>query len=116
MTGILAKLAGKLVKGKWGAILPALLRAAAEGSFGEPVKRAYWWAAGKKTVTGAILLAAGAGLEVLAAAHPEWAWTSAWAGYVFTAGSILAAVGLVDGGVRSPWPTGTQIPQEAKRG
>lgn len=97
-------------------ILPGLLRAAAEGAFGEGVKKAYWVAAGYKTATGALLMALGTGLEAISASFPEWTWAPAVAQLVFWLGALLSSVGLVDAGVRSPWPKGTEIPEEAKRG
>jgi len=99
-----------------GKILPGLLRAAAEGSFGEPVKRLYWLLAGYKTATGAVLMALGTGLEAVAASFPEWSWAPQAAQAIFWLGALLSSVGLVDAGVRSPWPQGTEIPTEAKRG
>lgn len=104
----------------WGKLLPTILRMVAEGKLDEslgltapaglrsyPLKRAYWAAAGKKTFTGAALLFFGAGLETLCASYPAWAWSCEWARYVYYAGAALAAVGLVDGGTRAPWPAGT---------
>ena len=116
MTNLLTKLGLKFLKAKWGAILPAVFKAAAEGQFGETVKKLYWFASGYKTFTGAVLLAVGAGLETVCASYPEMSWPCAWARYVYYAGGILTTVGLVDGGTRAPWPKGTDIPAEVKNG
>ena len=102
---------GKVVvwfaKGHWGKILPAILRGVAEGKFGEPAKKIYWASAGYKTVTGAVLIFIGGGLEVLAGTGPEYQWAVRAGQVVYTLGGILASVGLADGGTRSPWPEGT---------
>lgn len=96
-------------------VLPTLLRLWAEGKlFGEKGARVYWWLAGKKTVTGAILLALGTGLEAVAAGYPELAWAPVAARVIFWTGAALSSIGLVDGGVRSPWPKGTEIPAKFK--
>ena len=95
-------------------ILPGLLKSWAEGGLGEPAKKVYWWLAGYKTITGAILIAAGTGLEAIAGTYPEWTWAPGVAKGIFWAGSLLASVGLVDGGTRSPWPNGTEIPDQLK--
>lgn len=97
-------------------LLPALLRAWAEGGLGEPARKVYWWLAGYKAVTGAIFIALGTGLEAVAASYPDLTWAPAVARGVFWAGTLLASIGLVDGGVRSPWPEGTPIPSKAKKG
>lgn len=97
-------------------ILPALLKAWAEGKFGAPAQKFYWLLAGYKTITGAIILALGAGLETVCAGYPGYAWSCTAAPYVYMIGGLLAAVGLVDGGTRSPWPKGTEIPPEVKQG
>jgi hypothetical protein len=115
VTGLLAKIATRFIKGRWGSILPAILRAAAEGQLGEPVKRAYWVAAGYRTFTGAVLVGLGAALETVCGSYPDMAWACPAARYVYIAGGLLAAVGLVDGGVRAPWPAGTPIAPEDKR-
>lgn len=105
MSGLFGKLAVKVVKAKWGSILPAILKAAAEGKFGEGIKRAYWAMAGIKTVSGAVVLALGAGLETVCASYPEYAWTCGAGKWLYLIGGILASVGLVDGGTRAPWPS-----------
>lgn len=112
--GLLKALAVKFLKAKWGSLLPAVFKAAAEGQFGEPVKKAYWFLAGKKTILGAVFLAAGAGLETLCASYPEMGWSCAWARYVYYAGGVLTTVGLIDGGTRAPWPKGADIPATEK--
>lgn len=115
MTGLLKTIVVRTLKARWGAILPASFRAAAEGDFGPQVRAVYWWAASFKTFTGAALMALGAGLETVCASFPDFAWACPASRYVYLAGQILTVVGLVDGGVRAPWPTGTPIPPEAKR-
>lgn len=115
---MIGSLIGKLVRARWGSILPELFKAAAEGKFGSMVQKVYWASAKYKTVTGAVLLAAGAALETLAAAYPDMAWAAPASRYVYLIGGFLAAVGLVDGGVRAPWPTkpdGTASWQETKK-
>jgi uncharacterized membrane protein YedE/YeeE len=105
--GLLKPLLIKLIKGNWSKILPMVFKAAAEGQFGEPVKTAYWWLAGKKTVTGALLVGVGAGLEAVCASTSEFGWACTLAQYVYYGGMLLAVVGLADGGTRAPWPEGT---------
>lgn len=102
---MIGSLIAKFIRAKWGSILPEVFKAAAEGKFGPVVQKVYWATAKYKTVTGAVLLAAGAGLETIAATYPEWTWAAPAATYVYVVGGFLAAVGLVDGGVRAPWPT-----------
>lgn len=97
-------------------LLPMLLRAWAEGGLGEPARKAYWWLAGYKAITGALIMGLGVGLEAVSASFPGWTWAPPAARGVFWLGAMLSSVGLVDGGVRSPWPEGTEIPDKAKRG
>lgn len=85
-------------------VLPTLFKNAAEGRMGPQLRAVYWWLAGKKTVTGAVLMAVGAGLETLIPSFPEWTWLLPVSQWVYWLGGALAAVGLVDGGTRSPWP------------
>lgn len=110
MGGLVAKLLKpllvKTLKGNWGRLLPLLLKAVAEGELGEPAKRVYWWMAGKKTFTGVVILGASAGLEAVCASHGIQGACDA-AHWLYLAGAALTAIGLVDGGTRSPWPTGT---------
>lgn len=113
--GLIKALAIKVLKAKWGSLLPAVFKAAAEGELGEPMKKVYWFGAGHRTFTGAVLLAAGAGLETICAGYPDVGWSCSAARYVYYAGAFLTTVGLVDGGTRAPWPKGTQIPAEDKR-
>lgn len=103
--GLIQKLAIKFLKGNWGKLLPGVFKAAAEGSFGEPVRKLYWFLAGKKTILGAVFVGVGYGLEAICNANPDYAWGCAWSGHVMAVGQFLALVGLVDGGTRSPWPT-----------
>ena len=109
-------LAVKFVKAKWGSILPAMLKAVAEGGLGETPKRLYWALAGKKTALGAALIFAAYGLEAICNAYPEMQWGCRWSQWVLVIGGVLASVGLADGGTRAPWPTGTPIPPEVKKG
>ena len=97
-------------------ILPSLLKSWAEGGLGEPAKKVYWWLAGYKIITGMIFIVLGTGLEALASSYPDLTWAPTVARSVFWAGSLLASVGLVDGGVRSPWPQGTVISDKDKTG
>ena len=94
----------KLFKARWGSILPAVFKAAGEGAFGEPVKKAYWFLNGYATFTGMVFVGVGAGLESIAAAYPELAWAPVAAAWIYRIGTVLAAVGLLRGGVNSPWP------------
>jgi len=125
----------------WGKVAPTVLRMIAEGKADEalgltappaaegkwlarffhdlrsyPFKRAYWAAAGLKTFTGAVLLFVGAGLETLCGSYPAWGWSCEWSRYVYYAGGLLTAIGLVDGGTRAPWPNGTpkDLPEAPK--
>lgn len=115
MTGLLKGIAVKFLRARWGSILPAVFKAAGEGSFGPAVQRVYWAIAGKKTFVGAVLLAACAGLETICASYPEMPWACSAARIVFLVGAFLASVGLVDGGTRSPWPRGADIPADEKK-
>lgn len=112
--GLVKVIAVRFIKARWGSILPAIFKAAAEGEFGEPVKRVYWALSQYKTFSGAALMAAGAGLETVCASFPDFAWACPASRYVYLAGEVLAVVGLVDGGVRAPWPAGTVIPPAEK--
>lgn len=112
----------------WGKVLPTLLRMVAEGRLDQalgltaasgirayPFKRLYWTTAGLKTFTGMALVGLGAGFETICAGFASVPWACTGARYVYLVGAALTAVGLVDGGTRAPWPTGTPIPAEAKR-
>jgi uncharacterized membrane protein YedE/YeeE len=107
MKDLFGKLAVRFLKGRWGSLLPAVLRAVAEGKFGEPAKAVYWKTAGYRTVTGAALVGLGAGLGAVCGSYSELAWSCRAETWIMAAGALLASVGLVDGGVRSPWPDGT---------
>ena len=104
MKTILMKLVTKLVKGNWGKILPMLLTGCAEGKFGPKVKAIYWFAAGKKTVTGMVLIGFAYGLEAVCNVYPEAKWGCQWSQYLVWVGGLLTTLGLADGGNRSPWP------------
>ena len=94
-------------KAKWGSILPAVFKAAAEGDLGSGVKWFYWRAAGYKTVTGAVLLGAGVGLEAVCSSYPDIPLSCQASHWCYLLGTFLTSVGLVDGGTRAPWPDGT---------
>lgn len=113
--GLVKMLVIKFLKARWGELLPAVFKAAAEGSFGPGVSKVYWFCAKYKTATGAVLWGAGAALESVCSNYPSLGWTCTWAPYVYYAGMILTGVGLADGGTRSPWPKGADIPAEAKK-
>jgi hypothetical protein len=104
---LITSLATKFIKGHWGSILPGVFKSAAEGDFGPQVKATYWFMAKYKTVTGAVLMGLGAAAESVAPSHPEWPWLITVAQTVYYIGEVGVVVGLVDGGTRSPWPTGT---------
>ena len=61
----------RFLKGRWGTILPALFKTAAEGGFGEPIKKVYWATAKYKTMIGAVLWGAGAALETVCGSTPS---------------------------------------------
>lgn len=105
MGGLISKLAVKFLKARWGSILPAIFKAAAEGQFGEGVKGAYWFAAKYKTFVGAVLWGLGAGLESVCSNYPTMPWSCRVAVWIYYAGMVLTGVGLADGGTRSPWPS-----------
>jgi len=99
----------KWVLGKinWGAMLPKLLRMAAEGKFGAPIQKTYWWLAGKKTFIGAAGVFIAAGAAGICGQYEQFSWAcdvSSGAMWLF---GVLAGVGLVDGATRAPWPDGT---------
>lgn len=105
---MIGTLIAKFLKGRWGSILPQVLKAIAEGKMGAPAKAVYWFGAGYRTVTGAALVGIAFGLGSLCdTSGALYPWACTIQPYVITVGGILAGVGLVDGGVRSPWPTGT---------
>lgn len=95
----------RIFRGKWGSILPMILRAIAEGKFGEGPKKVYWFMAGYKTASGTVLTVLGIGLRAVCAPEAEWACSSS--NFLIVLGGILWQVGLVDGGTRAPWPQGT---------
>ncbi len=109
---MLLKVLGKIISkaGLVSKLLPMLLKMWVEGGLGEPAQKVYWFLAGKKAITGAILLAVGTGLEATCGSYPDMSWACPAARYVFWFGALLTSVGLVDGGVRSPWPEGTPKP------
>lgn len=114
MTGLLKSLAVKLIKARWGAILPAIFKAAAEGDFGPQIKFVYWKASQYKTVTGAVLWGAGAALETVCGQYPGYSWACTYAQWPYYVGMFLTGIGLVDGGTRAPWPEGAQVEHKEK--
>lgn len=104
MSVLVKALLVKVFKGNWGRIFPLFFKAIAEGQLGEPAKKIYWWLAGRKTVLGAILIAVGTGLEATCSNYPAYTWSCEAGTWVYWLGGMLALVGLVDGGTRSPWP------------
>ncbi len=108
MTKLFSSLAIRFLRGHWGKILPRIFKAAAEGEFGEAIKKVYWFGAGYRTITGALLWGIGGGLETVCSNYPDFAWTCEAGRVVYSVGAILATVGLLDGAVRSPWPEGSQ--------
>jgi len=97
-------------------IIPWLLTSWAEGGFGDSAKKLYWTLAGKKTLLGAIFVVAWWGLDFVSATWPEYAWAKPASEVMLSIGGMLAAAGLIDGGVRSPWPTGTTLTAKEKKG
>ena len=102
---MLRNLVFKFLKARWGAILPEVFKAAAEGRFGPRLAAFYWRTAQYKTISGAVLMAVGAGLETVCASFPDMAWSCGASRYVYLVGGFLAVVGLADGGTRAPWPS-----------
>lgn len=101
-----------LKKLNWGKIIPQVLRAAAEGRAGEMPKKVYWALAGKKTFIGALLIGLGTAGEAVCANYTAYQWTCEASTWIYYLGALLASVGLVDGGTRAPWPTGTPKEEE----
>ena len=111
---MLKSLVIKFLRARWGSLLPQVFKAAAEGSFGPAVAKVYWWLAGSKTIIGAVLWGAGAALETICGQYPQYGWACEWAKWPYYVGMFLTGVGLADGGTRSPWPKGADIPADAK--
>ena len=109
-------LAIKFIKGHWGSLLPGVFKAAAEGEFGPQIRAVYWWLAGKKTISGAIFVGVGTALEAVCANYPDLAWSCGVSRWIWEVGAVLAAVGLVDGGTRAPWPTSLEDQQRQAAG
>jgi hypothetical protein len=99
----------RFLKGKWGAIIPYIFKAAAEGQLGAIPKKLYWLLNGYATFTGMIFVGLGTGLEAVSTAFPDQPWVPVAAQWIFKIGTVLATVGLLRGGVNSPWPEGAQI-------
>jgi uncharacterized membrane protein YedE/YeeE len=102
---MMGTLIAKFLKGRWGAILPALLKAIAEGKAGEPAKAIYWKTVGYKTPAGALVFGVGAGLGyVCGSYHDVYPWACTAQTWLMGAGGLLVSVGLVDGGTRAEPP------------
>lgn len=112
--GLVKILAVKFLRARWGQILPAIFKSAAEGDFGPQVKAAYWFCSKYKTFTGAVLWGLGAALETICAYYPDFSWACAWSQWPYYIGMFLTGVGLADGGTRSPWPEGAQAEHKEK--
>jgi hypothetical protein len=88
-------------------LLALLVRKIAEGDFGEPLKRVYWWLAGKKTYIG---MAFGASWAMLAWAQDVGVCTmrgwdcAGWSTTLASVAAFLVLVGLWDGALRSQPP------------
>ena len=110
-------------------LIPTVVKMLAEGRVDEalglkgyPLKRFYWFAAGRKTWTGVAFGVIGAGLEQLcgfsallgAGVAEKVAWACPAAHYCWVAFAFLVTIGLADRMVRSPYPAGTSIPETAK--
>ena len=113
--GIVTSVIGKLIRGHWGRVVPAIFKSAGGGDFGEPIKRLYWFGEKYATVTGAVLWGVGAGLETVCGGYPQWAWSCDASSWIVVAGQVLASVGLLRGATNSPWPVGADISAEDKR-
>lgn len=102
---MIGTLIAKFLKGRWGSILPEVLTAIADGKAGPQAKAVYWFAAGKKTLTGAVLGGIGAALTYVCSSYgATYAWSCTAAHWVLIVGGVLFSVGLVDGGNRAPVP------------
>lgn len=87
------------LKGKPSEFIPKLIKAVAEGKFGEPAKKVYWQVAGYKTwITGAVALAAFV-LQYLSE-QGLCADCSTYYNVLYQVAAVLLAVGLFDGAVR----------------
>lgn len=103
MKGLIQKLLVKFFKGNWGKIIPPILTAIAEGKMGPVAKKVYWFMAGKKTISGMVLLGLAYGLEAVCNQYGTL-WGCQWSQWLVWIGGFLASVGLIDGGNRAPWP------------
>lgn len=86
-----------------GAILAKLVKALAEGKFGAGPAKAYWFLAGKKTVTGVALGTAYVGLHLSAGAGLCDA-CAAYGHQLAVASVTLVSIGLLDAAVREEPP------------
>lgn len=94
----------KLLKGRIAQVLPALLRACADGDLGPQAKAAYWFLAGKKTYIGIALGVGAFALEKLVAAPPDYTWEKPALAVLYTLGAIFAGAGLIDEPLRQEPP------------
>jgi hypothetical protein len=101
---VLKDIVVKLLKGRVAQVLPALLRACADGDLGPQAKAIYWALAGKKTYIGIGLAVAAFALEKLVAAPPDYAWETWTLGLVYSFSGIFFAAGLVDDPLRQEPP------------
>jgi hypothetical protein len=87
------------IKGKPSEFIPKLIKAVAEGKFGEPAKKIYWQVAGYKTWITAIVATVGFALQQFEQAGlcPDCA---GWSVILYQVALGLLAVGLFDGAVR----------------
>lgn len=100
------------VKGKiMSQVLAYVVKMIAEGQFpvlGPQLKAAYWWAAGKKTITAGVLYAVWIALYGLCKGEALPADLVAigcqWEGYVLSVANVLLAIGLFDAGIRLEAP------------
>jgi hypothetical protein len=110
LTNPLTKLAKKALGPIVRAVLTSKVRAAAEGKLGDTPtkrdrwKRAYWWAVGKKTGTGILLLVA----TVVLAAFPDTRAAAAYVGGPLA--TLLVAWGLLDKAWRNYRPAWLSSP------
>lgn len=87
------------LKGKPSEFIPKIIKAVAEGKFGEPAKKVYWQVAGYKTWITVVVASAGFVLQQLEEAG-LCADCGAWYVILYQVALGLLAVGLFDGAVR----------------
>ena len=88
-------------------ILAVFVKKLAEGDFGEPLRKCYWWLAGVKTYIG---MAFGAAWAALAWAQESGLCTAqgwdceGWGTTLASIAAFLVLVGLYDGALRTQAP------------